>query len=131
MKNKPLIPGFLLLELSKSGIHLLPRNEDAALGEIKLKDFYAEERAIIDVASAVRAFAFRSCKWNPEIEPENIVLKIRENLEFDKEFYEDYEPDWRYVSWWPNKCAFVKCCDDHDKPDMGLAHGHETHSILS
>ena len=30
LKNKPLIPGFLLLELSKSGIHLMPRNEDAA-----------------------------------------------------------------------------------------------------
>lgn len=68
IKNKPLNPGYLLLELSKCGIHLLPRNEDAALGEIKLKDFHAEERAIIDIAITVRAFAYRSCKWNTNVE---------------------------------------------------------------
>ena len=30
IKNKALSPGYLLLELSKCGIHLMPRNEDAA-----------------------------------------------------------------------------------------------------
>lgn len=29
LKNKPFQPGYLLLELSNSGIHLLPRDEDA------------------------------------------------------------------------------------------------------
>jgi cancer susceptibility candidate protein 1 len=32
LKNKPFQPGYLLLELSKCGIHLLPRDEDANLG---------------------------------------------------------------------------------------------------
>ena len=87
----------MLLELSKSGIHLLPRDEDAALGEIRIKDFLTEERAISDLSTGVRSFAFRSCRWNQQIESENIVVKLRENLEFDREFFEDHEPDWRYA----------------------------------
>lgn len=34
IKNKQFQPGYLLLELSKCGIHLLPRNEDTTLGGI-------------------------------------------------------------------------------------------------
>lgn len=64
LKNKEFLPGYLLLELSKCGIHLLPRNEDAELGGITLKDFNAEERAIGDISSSLRAFAYRSCRWN-------------------------------------------------------------------
>jgi cancer susceptibility candidate protein 1 len=90
---------------------LLPRNEDAQVGDIKLKDFHAEERAINDISVAVRAFAFRSCRWNSSIEADNIVIKVRENLEFDREFFEDHEPDWKYFMYWPNKCAFVRCSD--------------------
>jgi cancer susceptibility candidate protein 1 len=118
------------LELSKCGIHLLPRNEDAGQAEIKLKDFHAEERAIQDISTSVRSFAYRSCKWNPSIENDNIVVKIRENLEFDREFFEDHEPDWRYFMWWPNKCAFVRCSDLAEQPDVRTVAGHETHSIL-
>ena len=54
-----------------------------------MKDFHAEERAINDIACSIRAFAYRSCKWNTTVEPDNIVIKIRENLEFDREFFEE------------------------------------------
>lgn len=134
LKNKPMQPGYLLLELSKCGIHLLPRDEDANLGEIKLKDFHAEERAIADISTAVRSFAVRSSKWNPSIDPENIVVKIRENLEFDRDFFEDHEPDWKYFMWWSNKCAFVRtseATDDPTQPDTRIVNGHETHTIMS
>ena len=57
-------PGYLLEELAKCGILLMPRNEDAQLAGIELKDRAAEERAIIDVALGVRAFHFRESKWN-------------------------------------------------------------------
>ena len=86
-------PGFLFQELSKSGVHLMPRDEDAKLAGIENKDRAAEERAIIDVALGVRAFHFRRVKWNqglsaenPGVGPDNIVLRIRENLEFDTYF---------------------------------------------
>ena len=112
-----LSPGYLLEELAKSGILLMPRNEDAELAGIEMKDQAAEERAIIDVALGVRAFHFRESKWNqsrdqanPGVPPENIVMRIRENLEFDAEFEEDYEPDWSYVMWWNNKVSFVENC---------------------
>ena len=132
IKNKKLSPGYLLLELSKCGIHLLPRNEDAAQADIKVKDFHAEERAINDVACAVRAFAFRSCKWNTTVDPENITIKIRENLEFDREFFEDHEPDWRYLMFWPNKVSFTRLRDtDVETPDCRIAVGQETHCLLT
>lgn len=64
LKGKPMTPGFLLLELSKCGVHLMPRDEDAELAGIEKKDRNAEERAIIDVACSVRSFHYRRCKWN-------------------------------------------------------------------
>ena len=39
---------------------------------------------------------------------------MRENLEFDREFLEDFEPDWRYMSWWQNKVGFVKGAKEID-----------------
>ena len=78
----------------------------------------------------MRAFAFRSSKWNKGIEGDNLVVKIRENLEFDKEFFEDHEPDWKYMMWWPNKCAFVRCSDDADQFDSRLVPNQETHAML-
>ena len=51
-------PGYLLEELAKCGILLMPRNEDAQLAGIEMKDQAAEERAIVDVSLGVRAFHF-------------------------------------------------------------------------
>lgn len=129
--DKKMEPGFLLLELSKCGIHLMPVDEDAKHGGIHLKDRAAEEKAILDVASSVRALAIRSSKWNKSLDSENIVLKIRDNLEFDREFYEDHEPDWKYTMWWPNKCAFVKVSDASEQCDASVQTGHETHGMLN
>ena len=109
------------MELQKCGINLLPRDEDAKLAGIELKDREAEERAILDVSNAVRAFHFRKAQWNQGIAGEDginskqVLLRLRENLEYDREYLEDHEPDWRYVSWWENKCAFQKGCKDTDK----------------
>ena len=128
----------MLQELQKCGIHLMPSDEDAKLGGITLKDKQAEERAIVDVACSVRAFHYRKCKWNqglsaeePGVPTDQIVLRIRENLEFDREFLEDHEPDWRQISWWNNKCAFVSGCKDTDTEcKVQIAEGQETHALL-
>ena len=136
--DKEFTPGYLLLELQKCGINLLPRDEDAKLAGIELKDRGAEERAILDVANSVRAFHFRRAAWNQGpagdegIGPDQVLLKLRENLEFDRDYLEDYEPDWRYVSWWNNKCAFQKGIKDTDtKCDAKLAEGQVTRGLLS
>ena len=103
----------MLEELAKCGILLMPRDEDANLAGIELKDRVAEERAILDIACGVRAFHYRKAKWNQGdggeegIGPQQVIVRLRENLEFDREFLEDYEPDWRYVAWWNNKVAYI------------------------
>lgn len=61
-----------------------------------------------------------------------MLIRLRENLEYDREFLEDYEPDWRYVAWWGNKCAFQKGCKDTDtKCNAQLAEGQVTHGLLA
>ena len=99
----------------------MPKDEDTKYCDMNDKDRYSEENAILDIATTLRAFAFRSCKWNKSIDKQNVVVKMRENLEYDREFFEDHEPDWRYMMWWPNKCAFVRCSDDAETCDLRLA----------
>lgn len=119
---------------------MIPRDEDAKLAGIESKDRGAEERAIIDVALGVRAFHLRCCKWNQGISPDNpgvgsdnIVMQIRENLEFDEQFEEDYEPDWMYVMWWNNKVSFVEGCKQtqEDNCKAEIMEGRETHATLT
>lgn len=117
----------------------MPRDEDAKLAGIESKDRGAEERAIIDVALGVRAFHFRCCKWNQGVSPENtgvgadnILVRIRENLEFDEAYEEDYEPDWMYVQWWNNKVSFMTGCKEsqEDNCKAEIMEGQETHATL-
>jgi hypothetical protein len=132
----------LLLELQKCGINCLPIEEDAALCKIGLKDRGAEERAIVDIVTAMRSFAIRSTKWNKEAGDDRVLAKIRENLDFDKQFLEDHEQDWTHVQWWHNKVAFLKATESEPKftkvniPEEGLKandripDGNETQSML-
>ena len=62
--NKEMPPGLLLHELLKSGINLMPTNEDEAAIGFKIKNRDAEERAIFELATSVNGFAFRSSVWN-------------------------------------------------------------------
>ena len=117
----------------------MPRNEDAQLAGIEVKDQAAEERAIVDVALGVRAFHFQNCKWNqardqsnPGVSSDNIVMRIRENLEFDEDFFENSEVDWKYVMWWNNKVSFVEGCrnDMETGCNAQIAAEQLTHGIL-
>jgi hypothetical protein len=63
--------------------------------------------------------------------PDNVILRIRENLEYDESFAEDYELDWRQVMWWSNKVSFVEGTRDTDAAQkVRLAENQLTHSIL-
>ena len=81
--DKEMAPGYLLKKMSRAGIHLMPDDEDAKLAGIPLKDHRAEQHAIIDIMTGIRSFAFSNCKWNTSASPENIVIKFKENLEYD------------------------------------------------
>jgi len=56
---------------------------------------------------------------------------VRENLEFDRDFFEDWEPDWKYFQWWQNKCSYSTCSDEKEEPSCDILQGHETHCLMS
>mmetsp|Transcript_5836 Transcript_5836/g.9353 ORF Transcript_5836/g.9353 Transcript_5836/m.9353 type:complete len:194 (-) Transcript_5836:21-602(-) len=129
--DKEIHPGMLLMELSKCGIHMLPEDEDAERGGIHLKDKASEERAILDIAQTLKVFAFQSVKWGQKADPENIVVRLRENPDNDRVFLEDDESDWKYIMWWNDKVSYIKArnCDAQFTPE--IADGQATHSMLS
>lgn len=132
--DKKMHPGMILKLLSRCGIHLLPDDKDYELAEMQPKDRDSEERAIWDIVCSISAFSFRSAKWNKNPKcKDNVIVKIRENLEYDREFFEDYEPDWNYVQWWPNKCSYVNCSDLKENFDekVELKDDHVTHALLN
>lgn len=105
--GKEFHPGYLLKEMSKCGIHLMPRDSDAKLAGIDLKDKTTESRAILDMGFGVRAFHYQKANWNqsknienPGVASEQILVRMRENMEFDAMFLEDSECDWTYMTWW-------------------------------
>lgn len=128
--GKVLPPGELLLEMQKSGLHLLPEDRDCIDAGIKQKSIDAEEQAIFDISMTIHTFAFRSSKWNKSA-PETMVLAIiRENLEFDEFFAEDEDHDWRTIAWQPVKSSFVNAREIATDMDLSIPEGHETHFLL-
>ena len=129
--DKPMHPGILLMELSRSGIHMLPEDADADRAKIHLKDIYAEERAITDIAQTLKVFAFQSIKWNQQAEPENVLCRLRENPDNSRRFLEDDESDWKSVKWWRDKVSYIKARNCDEEYDGSFLNGQLTHSMLA
>ena len=53
----------------------MPRDEDAKVAGIELKERAAEERAIRDVSINVRAIHFRMARWNRTPLGEKLITK--------------------------------------------------------
>lgn len=66
--NKKMSPGRLLLELAKCGLNIMPVDEDAKAGGIHIRNRQAEEKAILEISTCLRSFAFRSSKWNRHLD---------------------------------------------------------------
>lgn len=128
--DKPMHPGILLMELSRCGIHMLPEDADAERAKLHLKDIYAEERAIADIAQALKVFAFQSIKWNQQSAQENVVCRLRENPDNFRRFLEDDESDWKSVCWWNNKVSYIKARNCDEEYNGEFLDGQLTHSML-
>ena len=89
--NKPMLPGSLLYALKKSGINLLPEDQDIEQTDLTLKDYEVEDHALEDVSLAVRGFFLKSNKWSSHMGRDKVSFFLRENLEYDEEFQEDQE----------------------------------------
>lgn len=118
--NKPYPPGLLLHLLLQSGINLMPTNEDAQLCGFQVKQKNVEERAIKEAATSVNGFAIRSSVWNKTLPSDRVAMNIRLNLEYDREFFEKDESDWKTYVWYENKCGFTKLRDNdpESKPEL-------------
>jgi cancer susceptibility candidate protein 1 len=121
--NKPYAPGTLLEELLRSGINLMPVKEDDKLCGYQVKNKKVEERAILEVATSVGAFALRSSVWNKTLPPERVAIGIRLNLEYDKEFFEKDESEWKTFVWYEDKCGMTKLKDTDPDSKPELANG--------
>jgi len=115
--DKPFDPTELLYLLRKSGINLLPVDEDAETCNLPLKAIAAEHKAADDISIAAKSFYIQSSKWNCNMDNNQILVKMRYNPECDEEFLEDQEKDWLSVSWWENKCEILRVRDSQDEPN--------------
>ena len=126
--DKAMDPTILLYELRRSGINLLPCNEDAETCNIPLKNLGAEHKAAEDLAIAAKKFYVMSSKWNCHVNPNQILVRMRNNPECDEEFLEDQEKDWLSVAWWENKCEVVRVRESQDEPNKKRIKGSLTHT---
>lgn len=127
LNNKKMTVGGLLNSLQKSGIHLMPVPEDAATANISSKDNKVEDLCISDVVFAVKSFFIKSSRFSYMLKNSQVLLRIRENLEYDEVFAEDQEKDWKSIMWHNNKVECVKSRDSYQtcietKCDDTLAH---------
>lgn len=123
-------PAELLYQLKRSGINLLPVDEDAEVCSIPLKDSGAQHKAIEDISVASLNFYIASTKWNLNLPSDSVGARLRHNPECDEEFHEDQEKDWMTISWWENKCAILRIRESQDTPDMKRIKNTLTHSNL-
>jgi len=128
--NKKFAPGVLLKELYRCGINLLPVDQDAEVCNIPTKLLEAELKAINEIGFGVRLFYVKSSKWNMALAQDKILVRMRENLEFDEEFAEDQEKDWKSIVFGPNKCSIIKARDSAETLNENLLDDTETHSNL-
>jgi cancer susceptibility candidate protein 1 len=54
---------------------------------------------------------------------------MRENLEYDEEFAEDQEKDWKSVVFGANKCYCIKARDSAETLDEAMLNGTEVKNI--
>lgn len=72
--------------MKKSGINLLPEDQDTERADLTLKDSEVEDHALEDVSLAVRGFFLKSNKWSSHLGTDKVSFFLRENLEYDEEF---------------------------------------------
>jgi len=82
-------PSELLNKLYQCGINLLPRDNDFELAEIDYKTKEVEDKAIEEICLLVRSFFIKSSRWSTTLPNDQIMVKIKENMEYDEEFAED------------------------------------------
>jgi len=127
-------PGKLFLALQRSGINMMPVDDDAEFVDgMTPKCGETEARAYSDLSELASVYDVCSSRHNKKLPRDQAICRIRENL-----YYEEYdamdletETDYKSVLFWPNKCGFVQSLESVSPCVEDLQHGHLTHSALS
>lgn len=128
LKGVKSTPGYIILELKKSGILLLPEDRDADCCGITPKDKDAEELAIFNISLAARTLAFCNTRWNNTLGADLVGVRWRENLEYDENFAENDEADWRSIGFFtPNKVAIMALKESDEEVNAAIPEEHVTH----
>lgn len=128
ISNKKMYVYDLITELKRSGILLEPTENDFTLCRLKKKNFNTEKKAISDIALIARFYYIKNAKWNQYGDEKELFFKIKENLEYDKEFLEDHENDWTYLKYWSNKCTVSNLKDSDNTPNFNRNSNYLTHT---
>ena len=112
------------------GVNLLPVPDDAISANITSKSVDAEDNAIEDLAVGIKSFFIKSSKWSTTLPGDRILVRLRENLEYDEFFAEDQEKDWFSTVFWHNRCGIYNCRDSKMKCDNTFKEGTDTHATL-
>ncbi len=108
----------------------MPVDKDAEASNIPSKSLEAELKAIYEIGLAARLFYIKSSKWNMALSQDKILVRMRENLEFDEEFAEDQEKDWKSIVFGPNKCSCIKARDSSETLDENMLDGTEVLEMI-
>lgn len=76
----------------------------------------------------MRSFYVKSSRFSGALPNNKILIRVKENLEYDENFSEDQEKDWKSIQIYPNKVKCVKARDsmpfcDEKFVDDTVAHG--------
>jgi len=69
--------------LLNCGVNLLPIPEDAKSANICSKSVDTEDNAIEDIAVGVKSYFVKSSKWSTTLPGDQVLVRIRDNLEYD------------------------------------------------
>jgi hypothetical protein len=132
--RRVLRPGQLLRELQRSGINMMPTDEDAKfIDGLTPKAGETEARAYSDLSEIAGIFDITSSRHNKKLPRDKAICRIRENLHYEEYDSLDVEgeADYKSVLFWPSKCALTQSLESISPCNEDLLPGHATHASMT
>lgn len=67
----------------------MPNASDSIFLESSMKDEKSEKNCINDLVQAVKGFYIKSSRFSQKHNSDTIICRLKENLEYDEEFYDN------------------------------------------
>lgn len=98
----------LLIQLKQRNIFICPDISNIAMNSgLQQKDTQVEEYCIKEVSKLSLFYHIQLSIWNLKAKQNSLIVRIRQNPEKDKEFFEDSDEDWKTIQLKSNKCKIL------------------------